>query len=275
MMTRTKTTTSKSKPATPAASGAEDSSEENETQQPTLGEIQRSILDFKNLLSTKLDKIASDVSAINTRFDELKVSVDFNSAKIMDIEKDKFPKLEDFVHQRIQSLENKILSLEIHNRKSNLLFYGLKQKEGENINEVLKDAFVSLGIEDKVASSIAIANAHRLPRREAGAEAAQQAPTPVIARFCFMRERNFVLAAFEDLQRKRSKNPAQPGHAQQRLTVRTDLPPAMKTRRWILSNVAYKLRKEKGYATRIFVKDIKVHLQWKEKGTSKWNDYID
>ena len=60
-------------------------------------------------------------------------------------------------------LENKIISLEIHNRKSNLLFYGINQNEGENVYKVLKDAFATLGVDD--APMIAIANAHRLSGR--------------------------------------------------------------------------------------------------------------
>ena len=76
--------------------------------------------------------------------------------------------------------------LEIHYSKSNLLFYALQQKDGENIYEVLKKAFISLGIDDAEASRIMIANAHRLPRRESGTQAARQMPIPVIARFCFM-----------------------------------------------------------------------------------------
>lgn len=268
-MTRTKA----SKGAA-ATSGGDDSPEECESQ-PTLGDLQNNILDFKNFLSSKLDKISADITGINKRFDDLKTSVDFNSAKILEIENQKLPKLENSVQQRIQSLENKILSLEIHDRKSNLLFYGLQQNEGEIIYDVLKAAFVSLGIEDRIASTITIANAHRLPRRESGAQAARQAPVPIIARFCFMRERNNILAAFEDQHRKRMKTPAETGHAHSRLTVRTDLPPSMKTRRWILANEAYKLRKEKGLATRIFVKGTNVHLQWKEKGATTWNDYRD
>ena len=272
MMTRTKATT-KPKPSA-AMSGAEDSGEEIESEpQPTLGDLHNTLQEFKNFISGKFDKLSNEVSAINNRFEELESSVSFNSAKILEIEKERLPKFKDSVQQTIKSLENKVTMLEIHNRKSNLLFYGLQQNEGENVYQVLKGAFVSLGLDDTVASRIALANAHRLPQRQHGAQAARQAPVPIIARFCYMLDRNSVLAAFEEQQRKRTKAPAEPGHAQSRLSVRTDLPPAMKIRRGILANEAYKLRKERGLATRIFVKGTEVHLQWKEKGTTKWNDF--
>ena len=47
---------------------------------------------------------------------------------------------------------------------TNLLIYGIQQTERENIYKVLKEAFVSLGIDAAVAGRIAVANAHRLPR---------------------------------------------------------------------------------------------------------------
>ena len=184
------------------------------------------------------------------------------------------PELEKSLQKKITSLENKIILMEIHSRKSNLLFYGLQQKEGENVYEVLQGAFASLGFDD--SATIAIANAHRLPRREDGARAARQAagqaPLPIIARFSFMRDRNRILAAYEDQQRKRTKDSV---HAQMRVTVRTDLPPVMKARRAVLAKEAYKLRKEKGLSTKIFVSGINVHLQWKEKGTNRWNNFED
>ena len=243
--------------------------------EPSLGDLQKTILDFKNFLSGKLDTISADVTAINSKFDTLEASVKFNSSKLSDIEKKTLPKLEATVKQNYKSLENKILALEMHNRKANLLFYGIQQAERENVYEVLRETFVSLGIDTAVAGGIAVANAHRLPRRESGAEAARQAPVPIIARFCYMRERNSILAAFEEQQRNRAKGPAQPGRTQRRITVRTDLPPAMKARRGALADEAYKLRKERGMSTRIFVKGTDVCLQWKEKGTTKWNDFKD
>ena len=135
---------------------------------------------------------------------------------------------------------------------------------------------VSLGIEEEIAMLIAIANAHRLPRRESEGQASAagaQAPPPIIARFCYMHDRNRILTAFEDQQRKRTRSSGETSHARTRITVRTDLPPAMKIRRLILANEAYKLRKEKGVSTRIFQKGTELHLLWKEKGTNKWNNH--
>ena len=60
-----------------------------------------------------------------------------------------------------------------------------------------------------------------------------------------------------------------------RITVRTDLPPALKAARGKLANEAYKLRKEKGLSTKIVVREANVVLLWKEKGSTSWNKFVD
>eukprot|EP00057_Strongylocentrotus_purpuratus_P023131 XP_011677605.1 PREDICTED: uncharacterized protein LOC105444702 [Strongylocentrotus purpuratus] len=259
--------------------GADESVEEpsaNPPQPPlTLADLNNSITEFQSFISSKLDGISTDVAAINKRFTDLEVSVNFNAEKIREIEDRKLPEVKDSTQKMMKVLENKIISLEIHNRKSNLLFYGINQNEGEDVYKVLKDAFATLGVDD--APTIAIANAHRLPRRGAADQTSQRGPVPIIARFCYMENRNAILAVFDNQQRNRAKASASPARAQpqSRLTVRTDLPPSLRIRRALLATEAYKMRKEQGLSTKIFVRGTEVCLQSKEKGTSKWIDYKD
>ena len=96
-----------------------------------------------------------------------------------------------------------------------------------------------------------------------------------------MRDRDRVLAAFEERQRQPRGANAQPqganapGQTPNRITVRTDLPPALKARRSILAKVAFDLRKQKGVSTKIVVAGTKVLLKWKEKSSTNWNLYRD
>ena len=60
-----------------------------------------------------------------------------------------------------------------------------------------------------------------------------------------------------------------------RVSVRSDIPPAMKFRRGKLSNIAYNLRKEKNLSTKIFVKGTDVILQFKEKNAREWKTYTE
>ena len=262
---------------TPAVSVPGPSSRQSTEVEPgpvatTLADIQKNLQQFSTTINGKLDRISEDVNAMKTKFDELESSVKFNSDKIIELEKEELPKMKSMIGEKFDKYEEKLILLEIHNRKSNLLFYGVEHKQGEDIYAILTSTFINLGIEEHVAKNIALANAHRLPRRNASAA---QGPTPIIARFCYMRERDLVLGAFENQQRRRGT----PGDAQSqlrpRITVRTDLPPTLKIRRGILASAAYKLRKERGLSTKISVQGAQVILQWKEKGSSNWHLYKD
>ena len=142
--------------------------------------------------------------------------------------------------------------------------------------------FKELGMENGRAETIPLINAHRLPRRlPHGQNTQPRSPTPIIARFAVMADRDRVLSLFQRKLRSRTLgagpggNQPTPTHLPQRavpLSGRT-LPPVLKQRRGILANEAYKLRKERGLSTRIIVQGTSVILQWKNKGTNTWNNH--
>ena len=239
----------------------------------SIADLYDKLSEFSTMISAKLDNLSTEVSSINRRIDDIEVSVANNSASILEIEKEKFPILKADLTEQIKQLENKITRMEIYNRKSNLLFYGLEEERREDIGAVLRKAFTTLGLSDQEASSISIVNAHRLPRRNADA-ADNRGPSPVIAKFSFMKQRERILTAYDELQRKRPRATAGQSDTPPRMfSVRTDLPPALKIQRGILAQQAYKMRREKGLSTRIITQDVNVILQWKVKGTAKWNNY--
>ena len=67
--------------------GADESVEEPSANPPqaqpplTLADLNNSITEFQSFISSKLDKISTDVAAINKRFTDLEVSVNFNAEK--------------------------------------------------------------------------------------------------------------------------------------------------------------------------------------------------
>lgn len=124
---------------------------------------------------------------------------------------------------------------------------------------------MTLGIEKGEADAICLVNAHRLPQRAA----INDAPPPIIAKFVYMDHRNRVLSAFEDNFSCTTRREA--GGNVLKIAVRTDLPPALKTKRYQLSRIAFKLRKENNLSTKIAVVGIDVVLFQREKGTKKWN----
>lgn len=266
----------------------------NAAPQLTLADLYRKVTETSSSLGDKLDKLSNDINQINKRFEELEDSVVFHSGKINEMEKEVIPALKTSLEAEIEKLQNSLIMMEIHNRKANLLFYGATEKRGEDIYTVLKEIFMHLGLQEGEANQIQVVNAHRLPRRNA---AANLGPNPIIAKFCFMRDRDRILHAYEDQQRNRPRTSgatpgatpgaipgpthgaapvrdSQPGSQQPRISVRTDLPPALKAQRGKLANEAYKMRREKGLSTKIVVQDAKVVLKWKEKGSTTWKNYI-
>ena len=244
-----------------------------------------SVFDKKNIFEKfsnpknfeKLDHLTEEVGSISQRMVDIERSVEFTSSKISTMEKE-IPKMRTALRDEILKFDKKITIMEIYNRKPNLLFYGVTEPQGEHILDTLKQVFICPGVDEEKARSMMLANAHRLPRRNppenAGAVDRTPRPSPIIAKFINMADRDYVLSCFETQQRQRPRATAD--HAPPpffRITVRTDLPPALKARRGILAQEAYKLRREKGLSTRIKVHGAKVILEWKEKGTKTWKLY--
>ena len=233
---------------------------------PTLADLQNSLKEFSSRVCNKLDTIHEDISSMKKRITDIEAAVDDNSARMLDFEKDKLPKMEMKLQKEIDQLKEKMMLSEIYQRRSNLLFYGLERKQNEDVEIVLRKAFVSLGLNEDEAQSIAIVNAHRLPRRD---KSASSAPEPIIAKFVYMGQRNRLLFAFE-------KRPAQrPGIDQRnpRISVRTDLPPTLKAERGALAARAYKFRKENNLSTKIVVAGCRVILYTKARNATEWQPY--
>ena len=250
----------------------------------TLADIQQSIMLSSSTVCAKLDALSQEITAINTKLSNLEDSVSMNSDKLSKIEQKKLPEIEKKIDDEISKLQDKLTLMEIYGRRTNLLFYGVKESANEHAESTLRETFAYLGIDANEAANIALVNVHRLPRRD-NAEPSQASggpprdPTPraIIAKFVYMRDRNRILDAFDERQRHRQPraSTAAPGQEERRITVRTDLPPALKAQRSTLAKTAYDLRRQKHVSTKIYVAGTKVLLKWKEKGSSAWNLYRD
>ena len=238
--------------------------------EPTLSDLHKLFTDFSGKITSKLNDMHTDISSINKKMADLEAAVEDNSARVLDLEKEKLPQVEMKLRKEIEQLKEKIVLSEIYQRKANLLFYGLEQKANENVVKVLREAFVVLGLSEEESLSISIANAHRLPSRNTSSNA----PQPIIAKFVYMNQRDRLISAYERSTRRggtaQSDAPPRP-----RISVRTDLPPALKAARGALAAQAYKLRKEKNLSTKISLVGAKVVLYAKAKNSTEWHPYKD
>ena len=254
-------------PYTPEMQAPRMQPENPPTMESTIADLQKTFKEFSNRVCTKLDAIHEDISAMKKKMSDLEATAEDNSARMLDLEKVKLPQMEKKLLDEIESLKEKLILSEIYQRKSNLLFYGLEKKEGEKVEDVLREAFVILGLSIEDARNVALVNAHRLPSKR---NSATNAPEPIIAKFVYMAQRNRLLAAFE--RRPQLSSNDQPNS---RISVRTDLPPALKAQRGILATKAYKFRKENNLSTKIAVIGSKVVLFTKAKDstTAEWQRY--
>ena len=232
----------------------------------TLADLHKTLTDFSAIVCIKLDAIQTNIAVITNKVNDLEKAAEDNSAHILDIEKRTIPELERKFQMEIKGLKDKLTLAEIYQRKSNLLFYGVKQKKDENVFEVLRETFVYIGLTRAEADEVAFVNAHRLPQKKS----TEGVPQPIIAKMVYMNQRNRILSAFES-----KRTPMTQGQERARISVRTDLPPALKEQRNILAKTAFNLRRQKKLSTKIVVEGVNVVLYWKEKESRVWQVYKD
>ena len=243
--------------------------------------------DMRNMLSSKLDNvlcelttIKSDLAQTKKSVSELETNVNFALERVTALEKNEIPALKEKIKRQEEEIEGRLTLMEIHNRKQNLLVYGIPDKQNEDITATVREILrYFLRINPEAARQIPLVNAHRLPTPQHIKQLVGQpepGPKPIIIRFSSMFDRDRLLRAFESQPRHQrtgtapgtapaaSSVPAQEGNwdpAYSRVTIRSDLPPKLKRERGRLASVAYRLRREDKVSTRIRLVGSKIVLQ--------------
>lgn len=241
-----------------------------------LTEIRKMFSAFSDKIEGKLDNVILDlnslkreVSTLKTTIRDLEHSAEDTSDRINYVETEKLPDMERNLTKLKTEIDEKLIQLELHNRKQNLLFYGIAPRPQEDIYATMSEVIAKLmNIPVQEAAHIPIINAHRLPTRKPAQNAGgDNRPDPVIVRFAKMSDRDKILHAFEYPRPNDHRSVPRPTGP--RVTVRTDLPPSMKRDRGRLAHVGYELRtKQPGLKTRIKVIGARVILQTKKSSDS-------
>ena len=245
---------------------------------PSMNDIATLITSLKASVNTKLDTVIGDIASLKVEFASIKHSVteleDFasvTSERLDKIQHSNIPDMLKKIEKVKNDLDEKLILFEVHERKLNLLIYGVRISQNENVYKEVFTVFSSiLSISPEEAMrTIPLTNAHRLPRRKpsgnSGAGDTQQ-PDPIIVRFGRMQDRDRILFASQQRQRP-THGPAQSAGSTPTIVIRTDLPPVMKRERGRLASIAYHLRKERrNISTRIIVNGTRVILQTRTAG---------
>lgn len=209
------------------------------------------IAGFKEEVSETKEKVL----AVSQKVADIEESLDFQSKTITENETKRETELkqaEERLNEKIEKLNRKLMMLEKHDRKYNLLFYGFKEDKSENIYEVTRNLFVEeLGIDPERVRDMYFANGHRIKAEST------TGPRPFIIRFTSYEDRELVLSQAYKLGGKRKR-------------ITTDLPVKMKRERGKLVKEAYKIRKEEELQTRIRDKELNVVLEVRKEKEDKW-----
>lgn len=206
------------------------------------------------VLKEEIHGNTSDIVSINRALEDHEHTMEFTASKIKESgekHRREMKKLEKSINERIKQLDQKLMLLEKHDRKYNLLFYGIPEENGEKLYDKMRRFFVTdLGIEEEKAQLIHFVNGHRYPTKSDG-------PNPIILRFTSWDDRELVLSHANHLVNTRKR-------------ILTDLPVAMKLERDRIAKASYKIRKEESLQTRIRDKGLDVYLEVRKDKKDKW-----
>ena len=201
-----------------------------------LGVTSTSLENKLELISSRVDEIGTNCTALNEKISNVEKRV-VECEEIVKAAKNDSVMVK-YLSETVKSLQTQINNLltkdeakEQHSRKMNLWMYGVPEnKEGENIWKVFYDfCGEALEFERDVMDMWMITNIHRVGKF-------QLADRPIIIAFLSWPDRQTLLKAGAKLALINRTNKTKYG-------IRTDLAPLARHRRWVLNEVAKKMRK--------------------------------
>lgn len=205
-------------------------------------------------LRSEVTESKEETAGISAKVTEIERSLEFQAGELRSIKvthTEGIEKAKLDLNKKISELNSKLLLLEKHDRKYNLLFYGIQEEPGEDVIDKLKTMFINdLEIDEDRVESMYFAHGHRLPSRGQG-------PKPIILRFISFEDRELVLSNARKLAGSRRR-------------ILVDLPEPMKIERNRLAKRAYDFRKKDQLQTRIRDKGLEVFIETRKLSTDSW-----
>lgn len=224
--------------------------------------IEKKFDDIFNDLKTELAGLKdeykeskSELEKTTKKVKDIEESLTFQTDRLTDSEakqKDALDKAKSELDEKIGELNNKLLLMEKHDRKYNLLFYGFPEEKDENLFEKLRNTFIDdMKINMHTVHRMQFIHGHRLPSE------VSKAPKPIILRFASFADRELVLSNAYKLAGSRRR-------------IVSDLPVVMKKERNRLSKQTFKIRHEEKLQTRIKDKGLDIFVQVRKDKDDEW-----
>ncbi|CAG2225411.1 unnamed protein product [Mytilus edulis] len=191
------------------------------------------------VLNVKFETSQKEIKTLRHDFTELERGVQGMDLQLQELENDKLFKQKIDLQQQIDELKEKAILLEKHDRKYNILIYGIDDSNPEeNVYATTRKLFSEKLLRDAPkANSMPLANPHRVPTHGKG-------PTPILVRFVHFGDKQLVMSKAYNLKGTK-------------IRLLDDLPVSMKEERFLLSHNAFTIRKRDKVQTRIRAKDLK------------------
>ncbi|CAG2187231.1 unnamed protein product [Mytilus edulis] len=214
--------------------------------------------DLKTLImgiDKKVTVFSTQLNKVERNLTKLERGVQGMDAQIQFIENDKLEKQKIELQKQIDDLKEQAVLLEKHDRKYNILIYGIDDtKKDENVYAITRKLFSEdMHIDERKANAIPIANAHRVPTHGKG-------PKPIIVRFLHFGDKQLIMSNAHNLKGKK-------------IRILDDLPISMKEERYLLSHNAYKIRKRDKLQTRIRAKGAHMTLETRKDSSEEWSTW--
>ncbi|VDI25118.1 Hypothetical predicted protein [Mytilus galloprovincialis] len=210
-----------------------------------------------NKVKLEVSETGQALKELRHDHDELQRGVEAMELNMQSLEVEKLESMRQSFETDLKNLKEKQVLLEKHDRKYNILVYGMPEKRDENIWKVIDDLMMNyLKMEKAKAESFPFANAHRIPARQNSGE--KKRPNPIIIRFIHYADKELFLSLGSLLAGKN-------------IRMVDDLPPCMKEARNELAKIAYKIRSEEKLKTRIRHLGVTVILETRTSSRDQWH----
>ncbi|CAC5375923.1 unnamed protein product [Mytilus coruscus] len=173
--------------------------------------------------------------------------------QLNDLENDKLVKQKIEFQKQIDDLKEKPILLEKHDRKYNILLYGIDDSNPEeNVYATTRKLLRENLLRDaRKANSMPLANAHRVPTRGKGQK-------PILVLFLHFGDEQLVMSKSYNLKGTK-------------IRLLDDLPVSMKEGRFLLSHNAFKIRKRDKVQTRIRAIGAHMTLETRKNSNENWS----
>ena len=126
-------------------------------------ELREDIGEVKNDLA----QASTDIQSIQRQMDEVDKSIEFHAEKVEGVERQQQEQYEEInrkLNDKIDTLNKKLMMVEKHERKYNLIFHGIQEERSEKLYDKMRAFFVShMEIDQERAEKIIFSNGHRMP----------------------------------------------------------------------------------------------------------------